>query len=523
MAAREAATGKRHSEVRIDRMSEPPFSTFQTDKMKGENMLLSELSRLCPEVTIAVRGDAELSDLCMDSRRKCPGSLFFCIAGANFDSHRFAAQAISNGAVALAVERWLDADVPQMLVRNGRQAMTVMSAAFFGWPARELKLLGITGTKGKTTTSYLVKAIMERAGFKCGLIGTTGNMIGDRYLKSEFTTPEPIDLHRTLRQMVDEGVECVSMEVSAHALAMGRLKGVQFEVGCYTNLSQDHLDLFGTMEKYFLCKKSFFAPEWIHNAAVNADDERSARVTDGLKVPYMTYGIAASADLYARDIEISENGVSFILALSGVKEVPVRLRLTGMFNVYNALAAASMGMIMGVHPEVICEALESVHAVPGRAEVLETDTPFKVILDYSHSPDALENILTTVREFCRGKVICVFGCGGDRDRMKRPVMGEISGKLADLSVLTSDNPRTEDPYEILRAIEEGIRKTDGAYRVIENRREAIRFALDSAGEGDLIILAGKGHETYQEIRGVKRPFNEKTVVQELLREKRTNG
>ncbi len=479
-------------------------------------MRLSELCRLCPDEVLSVRGDAELENLSMDSRKKSPGSLFFCISGANYDSHRFASQAVSNGAAALAVEKWLEEDVPQVLVRNGRQAMTAMSAAFFGWPARQLKMLGITGTKGKTTTSYLVKAIMEKAGFRCGLIGTTGNMIGDRYLKSEFTTPEPIDLHRTLRQMVDEKVDCVSMEVSAHALAMGRLKGVQFEAGCYTNLSQDHLDLFGTMENYFQCKKSFFAPEWIHNAAINADDERSERIRQGLKVPFMTYGIAANADLYARDIEITENGVSFILALSGLKEFPVHLKLTGMFNVYNALAAASMGMIMGVHPQVICQALESVQAVPGRAEMLETDTPYKVILDYSHSPDALENILTTVREFCRGRVICVFGCGGDRDRLKRPLMGEISGKLADLSILTSDNPRTEDPFEILAAIEEGIRKTNGEYRVIENRREAIRYALENAGEGDLIILAGKGHETYQEIMGVKRPFNEKTVVQQLL-------
>ena len=482
-------------------------------------MLLSELARMCSSEVVDIRGDCEIGDLAMDTRKPMRNALFFCISGARYDSHRFADQAVKNGAVCLAVEKWLDEiSVPQVLVTNGRKAMTAMAQAFFGYPARGMKILGVTGTKGKTTTSYLMKAIMEKAGYKCGLIGTTGNMIGTRYLKSEFTTPEPIDLHRALRQMADEGVTCVSMEVSAHALNMGRLEGLHFEAGCYTNLSQDHLDLFGTMENYFQCKKTFFDAKWISAASVNADDEKGWEIIRDLNVPHMTYGIAQNADLYARDIEITENGVGFTMGFSGMWEYPVRLQLTGTFNVYNALAAASAGMIMGVKPEVITEALESVRAVPGRAEMLETGTPYKVILDYSHSPDALENILNTVREFARGRVICVFGCGGDRDKLKRPLMGEISGRLADLSILTSDNPRSEDPYEILAAIEEGVRRTGGEYRVIENRKDAIRYAMEHAGDGDMIILAGKGHETYQEIRGVKRPFNEKTVVQRLLKE-----
>ncbi len=481
-------------------------------------MLLSYLAEQAGNEVLERRGDCEVLDLNMDSRKVCPGSLFFCISGAKFDAHEFAPQAVKNGACALVVERFLDLEVPQVRVRGSRDAMTVMAQVFFGYPAKELKMFGITGTKGKTTTSYLVKAIMEAAGLKCGLIGTTGNMIGNRYLKSEFTTPEPIELHRTLRQMADEGVKAVSMEVSAHALKMRRLEGVHFDAGCYTNLSQDHLDLFGDMETYFECKKSFFAPEWISNAALNADEETTGRILQGIRVPYMTYGICVNADLFAREIEITENGVDLILSFSKLREYPVHLKLTGMFNVYNALAAASVGMIMGVAPDVITHALEGVRAVPGRAEVLETNTPYKVILDYSHSPDALENILSTVREFTRGRVISVFGCGGDRDRLKRPIMGEISGRLADISILTSDNPRTENPMSILAAIEEGIRKTDGEYTVIENRREAIRHALLIARDGDMIVLAGKGHETYQEINGVKKPFNEKTVVQELLRE-----
>ena len=481
-------------------------------------MLLTTLVKCLGDELIELRGECDVGSVSMDSRKKMDRGLFFCVPGARFDGHDYAPQAIGNGAAALTVDHFLDADVPQVRVKNVRRAMSLMAAEFFGHPEREMKLLGVTGTKGKTTTSYLVKAILEEAGYTVGLIGTTGNMIGQTYLKSEFTTPEPIDFFATLRQMRDAGVTAVSMEVSAHAIEMGRLEGVFFEAGCYTNLSQDHLDLFGTMEKYFACKKSFFRPQWIKNAAVNADDDTSKDILRDIAVPCMTYGICQNADLFARDIEITENGVSFIMKRRADGEIPVKLRLTGMFNVYNALAASAMGLILGIAPETITAALGKVKSVPGRAEVLDTRTPYKVILDYSHSPDALENILTAVRQFARGRVISVFGCGGDRDHLKRPIMGEISGRLADFSILTSDNPRTEDPMDILAAIEEGIRPTGGEYTVIENRREAIRHALQMGRDGDIIVLAGKGHETYQEIMGVKRPFDEKVVVAELLEE-----
>lgn len=481
-------------------------------------MLLSALAHEAGEEILELRGDCEIESLSMDSRKKTDHGLFFCIPGARFDAHDYAPQALQNGASALVVAHFLPLDVPQVQVKNVRAAMSLMAAAFFGHPDREMKLLGVTGTKGKTTTSFLIKAIMEKAGYKVGLIGTTGNMIGNEYMKSEFTTPEPIDFFRTLRKMRDAGVTVVSMEVSAHALEMKRLAGVRFEAGCYTNLSQDHLDLFGTMEKYFACKKTFFAPEWIDNAAINVDEDTSAEILRDIAVPRSTYGICNNADIFARDIEITENGISFVMKLFALHEYPVKLQLTGMFNVYNALAAAAVGLIMGVQPETITQALAEVKSVPGRAEMLDTHTPYKVILDYSHSPDALENILSAVRQFARGRVISLFGCGGDRDHLKRPIMGEISGRLADYSILTSDNPRTEDPFEILRAVEEGIKPTNGKYVVIENRREAIRHALQIARDGDIIVLAGKGHETYQEIMGVKRPFDEKVVVQELLEE-----
>ncbi len=467
------------------------------------------------------RGDmsVDIARITANSREKVEKGLFFCIAGAHFDAHQFAPQAISNGCTALVVERFLpDISVPQVLVSNGRAAMARMAAAFYGHPARRMKLVGVTGTKGKTTTSYLLKAIMEQAGYSCGLIGTTGNMIGSQKLKSDLTTPDPIDLQGTLKQMADAGVQVVSMEVSANAMDMHRLDGMMFEAACYTNLSQDHLDYFHTMERYFEAKKLLFTSGMVRNASFNADEDTTPGILKDLKIPYITYGICATADLYARDIEISEEGVRFDLKLRDMHNITINLKMTGMFNVYNAIAAASLAMILGVSGEDIKLGLESVKAVPGRIEMLPTNTPYKVILDYSHSPDALENILTTVREFARKRVIVVFGCGGDRDHGKRPIMGEIGGRLADYSILTSDNPRTEDPYAILSSVEEGIKRTKGKYTVIENRRDAIRYALTIGREGDIIILAGKGHETYQEIMGVKRPFDEKVVVAELLEE-----
>ncbi|MBR6954135.1 MAG: UDP-N-acetylmuramoyl-L-alanyl-D-glutamate--2,6-diaminopimelate ligase [Clostridia bacterium] len=483
-------------------------------------MRLRELLADLPYL-VETRGDMdrEIEVLTASSTERVVNGLFFCIVGARFDAHRFAPQAVENGCCALVVEHYLDAlDVPQVLVSNGRGAMARIAAAFYGWPSRQMRLVGITGTKGKTTTSYMVKSIVEAAGLKCGLIGTTGDMIGDRRIESHFTTPDPIELQRTLRLMADEQVDVVSMEVSAHAIDMLRLDGMVFDVGCYTNLSQDHLDWFHTMENYFETKKRFFTSGMVRNAAINADDETSEKIVRDLKTRFMTYGIARNADLFARDVEIREDGVNFEMLFHGFDRCHPALKMTGMFNVYNALAAASCAMMLGIGMETIKAGLEAIASVPGRIEMLNTHTPYKVILDYSHSPDALKNILETVRSFTRGRLIALFGCGGDRDQGKRPMMGQIGGELADLCILTSDNPRTEDPMAILAAIEEGIRPTGKPYEVIENRREAIRRALSIAREGDIIVLAGKGHETYQEINGIRHPFDEKQVVAELLEE-----
>lgn len=486
-------------------------------------MLLKELLAEVPGI-LGTRGnmDMEIGALVTDSRIKEPvnNGLFFCISGMHFDAHNYADQVAQFGCTALIVERFLESPLAQVKVENVRSAMAYIASAFYGHPSRRLRMVGVSGTKGKTTTSFLMKAILEKAGMKTGLIGTTGNMIGDKHLPGNMTTPDPVELHRTLGQMADEGVEAVSMEVSAHAVDMHRLDGVDFEAACYTNLSQDHLDYFGTMERYFEAKKRFFMTGAVKNASLNADEETSESIRKDLKAPYLTFGISANADVFARDIEITENGVSFLISLQGMEAMAISMHLTGMFNVYNALAAASLAMIMGIDKEAIREGLESVQNVPGRVEVLDTHTPYKVILDYAHSPDALENVLKTVRSFTRSRLIALVGCGGDRDKGKRPIMGEIVGRMADFSILTSDNPRTEDPMAILASVEEGMKRTEGEYVVIENRREAIRHALEMGREGDVIILAGKGNETYQDIMGVKHPFDEKVVVQELLDEMR---
>ena len=482
-------------------------------------MKLWELMTELPYVT-DTRGDmnTEIREITSSSRDKTDRGLFFCIVGARFDAHDYAWEAVENGCTALVVEHYVDINVPQIRVNNGRAAMARVAEAFYGHPSRSMRMIGITGTKGKTTTTYLLKSICESAGLKCGIIGSTGTLVEDQHLDSKLTTPDPIDLQKTLRMMADEGVQVCCMEVSAHAIDMCRLDGMSFEVGCYTNLSQDHLDYFYTMDRYFETKKSFFTSGMARNAAVNADDETAGRLLPDLKQPHITYGICVDADVFARDIEITEEGVRFAVQLHGMNEIGIHMHMTGMFNVYNALAAASCALIMGIAPDKIREGLESVTRVPGRIEVLQTGTPYKVILDYSHSPDALENILKTVRQFTRKRVIALFGCGGDRDKGKRPMMGEIGGRLADYCILTSDNPRTENPMVILSAIEKGIKPTGGKYEVIENRREAIKQALRMAAEGDVIVLAGKGHETYQEIMGIKRPFDEKVIVSEILLE-----
>ena len=477
-------------------------------------MKLTELARGIP-AGASVSAEAEVTGLVCDSRKVKKGDLYFCLPGLRVDGHNFAKAAADAGAAALVVERKLPVDLPQVLVEDARAAMSYMAQCFYGYPAREMHGVGITGTKGKTTTSFLVRAIARHAGHKVGLMGTVCTYIGEEEEPASLTTPDPIDVQSLLRRMKDAGCDFYVMEVSAHALDLRKLVGMKFDQGIFTNFSQDHLDYFGTMETYRRAKEKFFDPFYIGHAVVNADDEAGKYMLG--RVPTTTYGVSVPADAYANEIEILESGVSYRLHWKDVV-LPLHLHISGIFNVYNSMAAAVACLEMGISPEDVKAGLESVTVVPGRIEPLPTHTPYRVILDYAHSPASLESILKTIRQFTRGRLICVFGCGGGRDKEKRPIMGEISGRLADFSVLTSDNPRLEDPMDILRAIEEGIKRTTGPYVVIENRREAIRYAMQMGQPGDVIVLAGKGHETYQDIGGQKHPFDEKVVVREILAE-----
>ena len=476
------------------------------------------IGRIPGEVSTRGDTDIEIAELCVDSRKVTPGALFFCTPGLHMDAHDFAPQAVEKGASALVVQHFLPLDVPQVKVEDVRVAVSYIASEYFGNPSQKLMMLGITGTKGKTTTSFLVKAIMEAAGVKTGLIGTVCSMIGDETIPNRLTTPDPIETQTLLRRMVDAGMECVIMEVSAHALDMHRLAGMKFRVAAFSNFSQDHLDYFPDLDAYFAAKMKLLAPDVCENIVYNVDDERVSAGVRALGREAMRIGIRESSDVYANDIEIGERGCSFLMTWHKRFRTTISLHLAGIFNVYNALMAAGICICAGAGPESIRQGLESVYNVPGRIELLDTGTAYRVILDYAHSPDSLENILKAVRQTTKGRMIALFGCGGDRDRSKRPVMGEIAGELADYCILTSDNPRNEDPMAILDAIEAGIKPTGCEYVVIENRREAIRYALKFAGAGDVVVLAGKGHETYQEIRGVKHPFDEKVVVRELLEE-----
>ncbi len=484
-------------------------------------MTITHLAQSVPgPVQILGLDNQEITSLCTDSRKVTPGAMFFCISGTRMDAHDFAPQAVQAGATCLVVEKKLEVPCAQVLVPDVRAALSHMAAAFYGNPADGMRLVGITGTKGKTTASFLIKSILEQAGHKVGLIGTVCSMIGKEEIPSNLTTPDPLDFQALLRQMKDAGVTHVVMEVSAHATALRKLEGMSFDVCGFSNLSQDHLDFFGTMDKYLEAKLLLFTQERCKKAVYNADDERVAEAVRACELPATSVGIRAKADMYANDIEVGERGCSFKLTMNKRYMIDVDLMLSGIFNVYNSLMAAAMCDALGIAPNEIKRGLEAVHSVPGRIELLETETPYRVILDYAHSPDALSNILTTIRQTARpgAKVIALFGCGGDRDHDKRPLMGEIGGRLADFCILTSDNPRSEDPLQILREIEVGMKRTNGEYIVMENRRSAIRHALMMAKPSDVVVLAGKGHETYQEIKGVKHPFDEKVVVMEILAE-----
>ena len=475
-------------------------------------MLLSCLAKATPHTLIGE--DVEVKELRYNSRKVEKGDVFCCVVGTFADGHKYAAQAVEAGAAALVVERQLDIDIPQVLVENTRIAMAEMAAAYYGNPADEMVMVGITGTNGKTSTSYMLKSIAERMGKKVGLIGTIRNMIGDIIIDTERTTPESVDLQRILRQMKDEKVDVVIMEVSSHSLDQKRVHGISYDIGCFTNLTQDHLDYHKTFENYFAAKKLLFAQ--CKKAVINLDDSYAADMVAGVDIPVMSVGIREQADVTASEIDITTRGVQFDFNYRTVTS-RFNVPIPGLFSVFNAMSAAGIALSLGWTLDSIKYGLEHMVSVSGRLEPLPTGkNEFTVLLDYAHTPDALENLLKTVRGFASGRVVTLFGCGGDRDHAKRPIMGEIAGRFSDFAIVTSDNPRSENPMDIIASVEEGVKKSGCEYIVIENRREAIEYALKNANRNDVIILAGKGHENYQEINGGKHPFDEKEIVAEIL-------
>ncbi len=481
-------------------------------------MLLSKLLENTGFTLVNSSGDIEVSRIEYDSRRVRPGEIFSCVVGTFMDGHDFAESAVKNGAAALIVERELPIPVPQIIAKNSRRAMAELAMKLYDYPAKKLRIIGVTGTNGKTTTTYMLKSIAEKCGLKVGLIGTIRNIIGDRVISTQRTTPESTELQEILAEMYKEKVDLVVMEVSSHSLDQERVYGIEFEIGGFTNLTQDHLDYHKTFENYLAAKRKLF--ERSAFAVVNADDPHSAMLLEGLDIPRMTYGVREPADIFAKDIEICVRDVEFDMT-TPAGSTHITVPIPGLFNVFNAMLAVGISLRLGFPLDKISEGLASVAGVTGRMESLDTTGfPFSVILDFAHTPDGLINLLTSVREFAKGRVISVFGCGGDRDHAKRPIMGEAAGRYSDFCVVTSDNPRTEEPMSIIRSVLTGVDKTAVKYVVIENRREAIRYALTHAKKNDVVVLAGKGHETYQEINGVKHPFDEKVVVAELLNEMR---
>lgn len=479
-------------------------------------MLLKELLKGMQISRVEGDVDKPIDAIYYDSRKVTPGSLFFCIEGFRFDGHDFATEAVSKGAHAVVLRKDvpLPPHVTKVFVEDTRLAMALMSQIFYGYPARDIPIIGVTGTNGKTTVTYLIKSILEEAGKKVGLIGTIANMIGSKMLPAERTTPESMDLQRLFKEMQDEGVNAIVMEVSSHSLSLKRVAGVEFEVGVFTNLTQDHLDFHHTFEEYREAKAKLFLQS--RQAAINIDDETGRMFAERVTGRLWTYGISGAAQVFARDIEITSRGVSFQLFLPG-ETCMISLNIPGLFSAYNALAAATACHALNVPAKYIKAGLEKVKGVPGRFELLDTGTEYSVIIDYAHTPDGLENVLKTARDFTRGRVITVFGCGGDRDPSKRPIMGEVAGKYSDFCVITSDNPRNEEPMAIIQQIIPGIEKTTCPYVVIEDRKEAIAYALNHGRAGDVIILAGKGHETYQILKNNRIiPFDERKIVAELL-------
>ncbi len=457
----------------------------------------------------------EISGICYDSRAAKAGDLFVAVRGFTVDGHKYISKAVAAGVAAVLCEEAPQVDIPYILTSDSRKALALASCQFFGNPASEMKIIGITGTSGKTTSSYLIKHMLEaKLDAKVGLIGTNGNMIGDEYLHTEHTTPESYELQKLFRRMAEAGCTHVVMEVSSHSLVLDRVAGFDFDVALYTNLSQDHLDFHNTMEEYAQAKRLMFSR--CKTACVNMDDDWAGFMLEGAECE--TLGFTArgrQARLTASDMSYSASGVSFKAGFD-TAQIHTRLAIPGTFSVYNALGVMAIGLALGISAMDCADALESAKGVKGRLEIVPSDGDYTIIIDYSHKPDALEKVLRSLRSVSEGRLVCLFGCGGDRDRAKRPIMGKIAADNADFVIVTSDNPRTEEPQAIIDEIVSGMQETDTRYKVICDRVEAICWAIDNALPGDVILLAGKGHEDYQVIGHEKHHMDEREIVADHL-------
>lgn len=466
--------------------------------------------------------EAAVTGLAYDSARVQPGDLFFCIRGARADGHDFAPQAVVAGAAALCVERPLGLGVPEVLVPDARRAMARMAAEFYGRPADDLMLVGVTGTNGKTTTAFLVESILSAAAHTTGLIGTIETRIAGESRAGVRTTPDSLDLHALFAEMRSRGVTAVAMEVTSHALALRRVEGLRFTSAAFTNLSQDHLDFHADMEDYFAAKRSLFVPQRTQCAAVNIDDPYGRRLWSDMGVPCLGFGASDDADVRSEDVRLLPSGNEFVI-VTPAGELKVATALVGAFNVSNSLAACAVALQAGIELGAIESGLRELPGVPGRFEAVDAGQPFAVIVDYAHTPDSLDNVLREARRLAEqngGRVVCVFGCGGDRDRGKRPLMGTAAGRLADVVVVTSDNPRSEDPNVIIEQILSGVAavRPEGADIVDPDRRSAITAAIREAQPNDVVVVAGKGHETGQELADRMIPFDDRDVAHDALRD-----
>ena len=462
--------------------------------------------------------ELEISGISYDSRKTKPGDLFVAIKGFEADGHRFIPKAVQNGAAAVLCEDAPTDGTPYVKVSDCRYALALASRNFYGNPAARMKVVGFTGTSGKTSSTYILKHVLEtELNAKVGLIGTNGNMIGERLLHTEHTTPESLELHQLFKQMADEGCTHVVMEVSSHSLELRRVAGIDYDVAVFTNLSQDHLDLHGTMDAYAAAKKKLFSQ--CKTGWVNIDDERGAFMMEGERCPMLRYSARQDAELRASDISLSASGVSFAASYHG-ESVPVKLAIPGMFSVYNALGVMAACLSLGMSLKATADGISSAKGVKGRMEPVPTDGDYSVIIDYSHKPDALEKALKALRPVTRGRLIVLFGCGGDRDRGKRPIMGRVAAENADLVIVTSDNPRTEEPMDIIKEILPGLENSQKPYKMICDRPEAICWAIDNARSGDVILLAGKGHEDYQIIGHEKHHMDEREIVRDFLEKRK---